>query len=360
MKDSSAQEPICYGMIGIGGFGRERRRQLRESGLFRLKGGVDLRQEAFEEAEQAEGHPIQQYESIEQLANDPEIELVVISTPAHLHVEQATMAARAGKAIFTEKPLGHDLDACRELVEYCERHNIPHGHGFSNYFSPLWQLVRREIFENKLLGQLVSISMASMHTGGLVSPETNWRFRSDQNPGGPLYQCGIHYLHLLNVLFGGGKWLHGVPVHGISGKPVLDGLVLTGMFGGVPVTFHSHYVASYWHSWEFYGTDGNLLVSEHPERLQYKKAIRDSGFEPIYDWTDKIAAEPPGFHEQMRDLAEAVRERRQPIINGRHGLEAIASIYQALEVSEKADVDSVANKSMAGSTACGSQVLSHL
>ena len=131
-------EPIRYGIVGVGGFGAQRRKRLRKAGCFYMVGGVDIREEVFPSAEADEGHPLKRYATIEDLVADPEIEAVFIATPASLHVPQAMIAARAGKAIFCEKPLGPRHDECLALVEYCEQHGIPHGHGFNFRINPIW------------------------------------------------------------------------------------------------------------------------------------------------------------------------------------------------------------------------------
>lgn len=48
---------------------------------------------------------------------DPEIDIVDIVTPNDTHREIAIAAARAGKAILCEKPLGRDTAECEEMVE---------------------------------------------------------------------------------------------------------------------------------------------------------------------------------------------------------------------------------------------------
>lgn len=92
------------------------------------------------------------------------------------------------------------------------------------------------------------------------------------------------------------------------------------------MTFHSHYVASYRQTMEIYGTDGDLFVSEFPDKLEYKKTNPSGGDEPIHDWTDKIPETDP-CGEALRDFAAAVRERRQPLMNGRDGLRALELVF---------------------------------
>ena len=282
-------DPIRYGIVGVGGYGAQRRERLRKAGAFEIVGGVDLREETFAAAEVEEGRRIKRYASVEELVVDPSIDAVFIATPASLHVPQAMLAARAGKAVFCEKPLGPHREECLELVEYCENHGIPHGHGFSARFFPIWQHVKA-ILNAGALGQIVSISAATMHTGGLKFGADNWRFKASDNPGGPLFQCGIHKIDTLRFLFGEGRWIAGVVNRTITASPTDDAYVLLGEFEGIPTTLHSHYVASYRHSMEIYGTQGDLFITEYPDKLEHKITDLPSSFEPVHDITGQILA----------------------------------------------------------------------
>jgi len=327
--------PVRYAIAGVGGFGATRRGKLRETGQFHCVGGTDPDASVWPKAESEEGHPLQRYDSVDQLAADDGIDAVFISTPAHLHVEQAMIAARAGKAIFTEKPLGHDLAACRELVTYCETNGIPHGHGFGARFQPIHCIVKN-LLDDHTLGTIVSVSVATMHTGGLAFSNNNWRFTRDRNPGGPLFQCGIHDIDLCRYLFGDGSWLAGTVQRGVTDSETDDAYVLLGAFGGVPVTLHSHYVASYRHTMEIYGTKGDLFIEHTPPRLRHKRTDLTSGFEPTIDLTDQIRLTASTEPDSLRDFAAAVRERRQPLMSGREGLTSLELVFAAAQVATPA------------------------
>ena len=341
-------KPINYAIVGVGGYGIQRRKKLRQAGCFRMLGGLDITPSALDQAEEEEGHPLRRYENLSELVADPEVEAVVVSTPAHLHVEQAFEAARAGKAIFVEKPLGHNLEECRALVEYCEANEIAHGHGFSSRFDPIFVHAKKMI-DDGMLGKLVGVAASQMSTLGLVFPKDNWRFHPERNPGGPLFQCGIHKIDLLRFLIGEGQWLSGVLDRHLTESETEDSLILIGLFGGVPVTFHSHYVASYRHGMEFYGTHGTLLISEYPTRIEFKETDWEGNPEPlqnIIDLVKPVEAE----RDALRDFARAVRERRQPSINGRDGLRAVELVHQAVEVA------TAINQPKAGANQRGNEV----
>ncbi|HEX2516109.1 MAG TPA: Gfo/Idh/MocA family oxidoreductase [Chloroflexota bacterium] len=55
------------------------------------------------------------YGELEALLGDPEVNAVVIATPAELHFQMASQALEAGKHVFVEKPLATSSAQCREL-----------------------------------------------------------------------------------------------------------------------------------------------------------------------------------------------------------------------------------------------------
>jgi predicted dehydrogenase len=56
----------------------------------------------------------------------PDIDIVDINTPNDTHAEIAIAAARAGKAVLCEKPLGMDVSECRRMVEAVRKARITH------------------------------------------------------------------------------------------------------------------------------------------------------------------------------------------------------------------------------------------
>ena len=71
------------------------------------------------------------------LIQDPEIDLVMIATPHHLHAEQVMSALQAGKAVFVEKPLATSLSELEQLVVMYASHPQPLCVGFNRRFAPL-------------------------------------------------------------------------------------------------------------------------------------------------------------------------------------------------------------------------------
>ena len=72
----------------------------------------------------------------EDVLNDPEVDAVMICTRHNLHARQAIQAAKAGKAIFLEKPMALNQAELDELVAVLQETGVPFMVGFNRRFSP--------------------------------------------------------------------------------------------------------------------------------------------------------------------------------------------------------------------------------
>ena len=69
----------------------------------------------------------------------PELDAVVITTPTSTHHDLIIAAARAGKAIFCEKPLALTLEETRSALEAVARAQVPLQVGFMRRFDAAYQ-----------------------------------------------------------------------------------------------------------------------------------------------------------------------------------------------------------------------------
>lgn len=83
----------------------------------------------------------------EEVLNDPGIDMVLIATRHNLHVRMATAAARAGKAIYLEKPMALNREELVELVAVLEETGVPFTVGFNRRFSPAAREIRKIVKE---------------------------------------------------------------------------------------------------------------------------------------------------------------------------------------------------------------------
>jgi myo-inositol 2-dehydrogenase/D-chiro-inositol 1-dehydrogenase len=133
--------PVRIGLLGAGRIGRVHAGFL--SGGVRgaeLAGVHDVR---TEEAQALAGElAVPAFESVEQLLADPEVDAVAICSSTDTHAELALAAARAGKAIFCEKPLSLDLADVDRVRAAVAEAGVPFQIGFNRRFDPSHQSVR--------------------------------------------------------------------------------------------------------------------------------------------------------------------------------------------------------------------------
>ncbi|MBI1334245.1 MAG: gfo/Idh/MocA family oxidoreductase [Armatimonadetes bacterium] len=81
---------------------------------------------------------------------NPEIDIIDVSTPGNTHAEIAIAAAKAGKAVWCEKPIGNTLQEAKDMLDAVLQAKVAHA-VFHNYRkAPAVALVKKMIEEGKL------------------------------------------------------------------------------------------------------------------------------------------------------------------------------------------------------------------
>ncbi|AKI98295.1 oxidoreductase [Kosmotoga pacifica] len=81
---------------------------------------------------------------------DPEIDAVVIASPTTLHGEMLKEAVKAGKHVFMEKPLAHDLETAKELFETLSNVSVKIQIAFNRRFDHNFRKIKSFIDSGKL------------------------------------------------------------------------------------------------------------------------------------------------------------------------------------------------------------------
>lgn len=139
------------------------------------------------------------FDRYEELLALPQIDAVYIASPVFAHKEQAFAAARAGKHILLEKPLGLTLKESEEIVDFCEACGVKLGVGLMMRYHAYHQAIRK-IIADGVIGEIVS--MRAQFTCWYPKMENCWRQDPDLSGGGALMDMGIHCIDLLQYLSG--------------------------------------------------------------------------------------------------------------------------------------------------------------
>ncbi len=265
---------LTVGMIGVWGWGRWRRALMRQSGRFHLAALCDRSAEALAAA--AAEDPATTYQDYEAMLRHPRLEAVVISTGADSHAQFAVQAMQHGLHVFIEKPLCCSVAEIRDL-RTTQRHTgrvvgVGHTHCPSD---PLLVAAKRHIDEG-LLGTVAAFEENSSHSGGMGIQPGDWRGLRDRNPGGMLFQCGVHALHALAWLFGRIEAVQAMMRYDANPNTETADIanVLLRTRTGLVGTLNCYHVTAYCHELRIFGSNGNLYCDTHRRLAWFQPCLR--------------------------------------------------------------------------------------
>src|SRR2546421_988813 len=133
------QQPIGVAVVGCGGFATGIHiPNLAELPAYRLHAVADVDEARAQRVAEQYGvaYATTDYTRI---LTDPAVELVVITTPHNEHAAMASAAARAGKHILLEKPMGMSAEETSSVVRAVRAAGVRFAIGFNRRFAPLSQ-----------------------------------------------------------------------------------------------------------------------------------------------------------------------------------------------------------------------------
>ena len=187
-------------MIGSGFIGTVHIEALRRIGV-KVQGLLGSSPERGQERADRLGVP-KAYASLEDLLNDPAVEVVHVTSPNHLHHPQVKQILTAGRHVICEKPLAMTSAESAELVELAAQSDKVAAVNFNLRFYPLNQHARDAVHDGAL-GNVRLISGHYFQDWLLMETDWNWRLQPDQ--GGALRavgDIGSHWLDLTTFITG--------------------------------------------------------------------------------------------------------------------------------------------------------------
>ena len=139
-------------LLGAGRIGTEHARNLAGIPQARVVAVADPNLEAAESAKiLARGERV--YADPKDAIADDEVEVVIVCTPTPTHAPLTELAARAGKAVFCEKPIALELPETLRVMALVDETGIPFQIGFQRRYDVAFAEAKRRITAGAL-GQL--------------------------------------------------------------------------------------------------------------------------------------------------------------------------------------------------------------
>jgi predicted dehydrogenase len=345
----SAANPVKVAIIGAGAVSDYHHvPAIRLDPRVRLTGICDASQELLEKRK-SDWSCNNITTDFEQLCADPNVDAVVIATPNYTHAPITLAAAKHGKHVMCEKPLGLAAAEVRKMYHACRNAGLLHMTAFTYRFAPSMRYMRH-LVQSGALGEPRHFRSQRF----LDWPETSWGWRQSKSlaGAGDLFDMTIHRIDFAIDLLGPLKSVCGAVAQFVPRNKTVDGRdcpasevddwsSLIGEFdqGAVGVwegtTLAKGYgFKGFGHEWaEINGSEGSAVYRLHtPNQIMLGKTGQDLEFvdvpveflKPAGSPRDPSTGEPATVfrYDLMWEFVSAICESRDAVPSFYDGLRA--------------------------------------
>ena len=271
----------------------------------------------------AAASPEPAYTDLDALLADPELDAVLIASPDGLHAEQCIAAAGAGKHVFCEKPMATSAADAERMTAACRDAGVKLGIAFHMR----WHRGHRDLAGAVHDGRFGVLRHMRVQWSMRARDDSNWRAHSEVGRWWGLAAVGTHCLDQV-------RW-YMLPSCGEVTR--LTPLITRNVFRGahdetalLALEFESGATAEVCTSvlfdapkrMEVYGSVGHALFDDTLGRFGRGRILTHEG-EHAFE-----AADP--YTGEVEDFAAAVREDRDPEVNGEEGARNVALLEEAI------------------------------
>jgi glucose-fructose oxidoreductase len=127
------------------------------------------------------------YDTMDQIANNDDIDVIYIVTPTGTHARFAIAAANTGKHVWCEKPMAMNVAECQSIIDACAKNKVQLTIGYRMQHEP--NTLEFNSYANTLpFGKIQRMDAHACYFGGGGS---GWRFQKNMG-GGALYDMGVY------------------------------------------------------------------------------------------------------------------------------------------------------------------------
>ena len=215
------------------------------------------------------------------LANHPEVDMVVVSVKVKGHYDAVKAAVAAGKPVYCEWPLGLNTEQAMELQQLAEAKNVPNAIGLQARQGPAVNYMK-DLIAQGYIGKPISVNMrVNSKEMGSMGPESAAYLFDHREGANLLTVAGGHALDALTYIVGDFRELSSITESHFHEakltdtdkkieKTTPDQVMVTGKLkGGIVANVHIqggiHHRQGSW--LEVYGEKGTLVLTS-PSRIQ--------------------------------------------------------------------------------------------
>lgn len=270
--------------------------------------------------------------NLEGSLNDPEIDIVFITTPNDRHAEYIKAALSHRKHIFVEKPITAAMADALEL--------LPQLRNNKNIFMVGHNMRRKKeirkiksIISGGIIGDVVSVYTNSSKGVAFDLDGKNWRSDITRHREGPLITVGIHLIDVLHYLMGPVDSVSAV-IKNISRKTEApdSNAILLKFESGATAFLEANYNTPSEELICVYGTEGSIYLNRNSLHL---RTGRDKNRIPSDPVPVVIAGNTNTLEEELNEFFSAV-ERGTAVETGyQEALNALAVVEACFQSCQK-------------------------
>ncbi len=282
------------------------------------------------------------YTNLEEMLRKEEIDVINICTPSGTHADVAVIAAAHKKHILCEKPLEVTSERMQRMIDACEENGVLLSGVFQRRNTDMVQIAKKTVAEGKLGKVILADAYLKYWRSQEYYDSGDWRGTWELDGGGCLMNQGIHGIDMLIYVAGRVKSVTAKCATLARDIAVEDTatVLLNFEHGGMGVIECATSV--------FPGQD--TIISVHG--TEGSISFGTSGF---LSWQLPDGSEAPAVSNDMgglncawagnslhailvEDMAEAVRDGRKPLVDGkeaRHAVDVILAIYESARTGKE-------------------------
>ena len=331
---------LNVGIIGAGRMGKAHAGNLAKLQSVKLTAVYDI--VPAQAAAMKENYPTMKImDSAAALANDPEVELIVIASPTYCHKEGIMAAMATGKPIFCEKPLCRTREDFNELAPLIKNYKNLFAIGFVRRYSAAVMTMSKLLAEGKI-GKPICSSVCCLF-GGFKREWGDW-FADYDKSGGVMLDMLAHHCDLQNLFLGKPVSVYAQafrlpkdqpkPQDYVSATAVYEGgcicnLECSWLRGGMSDTYMI-----------IYGEKGALKISDSQGVSFYDIGGAESKIEIDEGIKGHLQEEMSGnmYAPEMATIVDCVINKKVPLAGADAAIEAMTFCLGMMESAESGNV----------------------
>lgn len=314
---------LKFALIGTGGIAQTYAQVFHESNCCQLVAVADINQEASKAF--AEPFGAKSFADYKTLAENSEIDAVIISTPPNTHAEIAVHFMNLGKHVLCEKPLCLTVAEARLMIEIAEKKGVTFT--MASKFRYCQDVIKaKAIISSGILGEILQLENAFT---AKVDMSQRWNSQKEISGGGILIDNGTHSVDIIRYFFGPITDVLTIETGKTQDLSVEENVKMflkteKGIVASVDLTWGINKELPNFFS--IYGTNGTLHVGWRESKYKINSSPNWTVFGKGYD---KVQA----FRSKVENFCNAVSGKESLLISPADALasvEVIGAAYKSL------------------------------